>query len=78
MFNLTKMPSSGDKSRIQSQFTSGSNDICAKRNVMIRLRDIYDPKPSPKAPVRIRPPSPRPPYNVTVPRECEDSMLHFT
>ncbi|XP_033977817.1 protein phosphatase 1 regulatory subunit 3D [Trematomus bernacchii] len=61
MFNLMKMPSSGDKSRIQSQFTSGSNDICAKRNVTIRLRDIYDPKPSPKAPVRIRPPGPRPP-----------------
>ncbi|XP_029288319.1 LOW QUALITY PROTEIN: protein phosphatase 1 regulatory subunit 3D-like [Cottoperca gobio] len=55
------MASCGEKSRTQPQFISGSSNVCATRNVTTRLRDIYDPKPSLKAPVRIRPPGPRPP-----------------
>ncbi|CAJ1051798.1 protein phosphatase 1 regulatory subunit 3D [Xyrichtys novacula] len=41
------------------QFTNAS---ATPKITTIRLRDIYDPKPQPpKAPVRIRPPGPRPP-----------------
>lgn len=34
--------------------------ISNKKSTTICLRDIYDPKPQPKAPVPIRPPAPRP------------------
>ncbi|KAM4588912.1 protein phosphatase 1 regulatory subunit 3D-like [Odontesthes bonariensis] len=48
----------GEKNWTQPEFMSGSSRI----TTTIRLRDIYDPKPQPsKAPVRIRPPAPRPP-----------------
>ncbi|XP_035799218.1 protein phosphatase 1, regulatory subunit 3Db [Amphiprion ocellaris] len=44
----------GEKRATQLQFMKASTTI--------RLRDLYDPKPQPpKAPVRIRPPSPRTP-----------------
>ncbi|XP_014854544.1 PREDICTED: uncharacterized protein LOC106925034 isoform X2 [Poecilia mexicana] len=139
--------SAGEKKWSQAPVITGPS----RPTTTIRLRDIYNPKPpSPKAPVRIRPPSPRPAslsergqqqtpsdnpsvqrkraqslslasgkkreprrvqpgailefaicyrvngwdfwdnndgnnyklachsYKVTVPRECEDSMLHFT
>lgn len=58
---VTKMDgASWEKSWNQLQFMGGSNNVSSTRT--IRLRDIYDPKPQPpKAPVRIRPPSPRPP-----------------
>ncbi|XP_026163007.1 protein phosphatase 1, regulatory subunit 3Db [Mastacembelus armatus] len=52
---------SGEDSGTQLQFISGSNSISNSKNITIRLRDIYDPKPQPpKPPVRIRPPGPRP------------------
>ncbi|XP_041639702.1 protein phosphatase 1, regulatory subunit 3Db [Cheilinus undulatus] len=48
----------GEKSGSQPQIISGSTT----KITTIRLRDLYDPKPQPpKAPVRIRPPGPRPP-----------------
>lgn len=50
------------KSGTQPQFISGSSSVSTTKNITIRLRDIYDPKPQPpKAPVRIRPPGPRTP-----------------
>ncbi|XP_037345895.2 protein phosphatase 1, regulatory subunit 3Db [Pungitius pungitius] len=56
------MAGSGENSGIPPQFTSGSSNACSTRTTTIRLRDLYDPKPQPpKAPVRIRPPGPRPP-----------------
>jgi len=59
VFQVTKMAgAAGEKNWTQSEFMSGSSRI----TTTIRLRDIYDPKPQPsKAPVRIRPPAPRPP-----------------
>ncbi len=52
---------SGEKSGTQPHIISGSSSVSTKIPT-IRLRDIYDPKPqAPKAPVRIRPPGPRPP-----------------
>lgn len=71
VFNVTNMAGacdkwqqrgSGEKSRTQPQFTGGSSSVSTPKNPTIRLRDLYDPKPQPpKAPVRIRPPGPRPP-----------------
>lgn len=59
---MTNMDSTGEKSRTQLQFISGSSNTSTARNPTIRLRDIYDPQPNlPKTPVRIRPPGPRPP-----------------
>ncbi|XP_040889819.1 protein phosphatase 1, regulatory subunit 3Db [Toxotes jaculatrix] len=44
------------------QFISGYRSVPTTKITTIRLREIYDPKPQPpKAPVRIRPPSPRAP-----------------
>ncbi|XP_047439396.1 protein phosphatase 1 regulatory subunit 3D-like [Mugil cephalus] len=59
MFNVTNMAGlAKEKSGTNGQFMGGSN----RAPTIIRLRDIYDPKPQPpKAPVRIRPPSPRVP-----------------
>ncbi|KAM4741928.1 protein phosphatase 1, regulatory subunit 3Db [Anableps anableps] len=49
--------SAGEKNWRQSQVMTDPS----RPTTTIRLRDIYDPKPQPpKAPVRIRPPSPRP------------------
>ncbi|KAM8913979.1 protein phosphatase 1, regulatory subunit 3Db isoform 2-T2 [Spinachia spinachia] len=59
---FTYMAGSAGNSGIPSQFSSGSSNACSTRTTTIRLRDLYDPKPQPpKAPVRIRPPGPRPP-----------------
>uniref|UniRef100_UPI0037E839FC protein phosphatase 1, regulatory subunit 3Db n=1 Tax=Semicossyphus pulcher TaxID=241346 RepID=UPI0037E839FC len=53
---------SGEKSVTQPQFINGSRSFSSTKITTIRLRDLYDPKPhTPKAPVRIRPPGPRPP-----------------
>nr|XP_046240790.1 protein phosphatase 1, regulatory subunit 3Db [Scatophagus argus] len=53
---------SGEKSGTQPQFVSSSSSVSKTKITTIRLRDVYDPKPQhPKAPVRIRPPGPRPP-----------------
>lgn len=55
---MANMAGSGEKSGTQPQFIN----VSTTRNTTIRLQDIYDPKPQPpKAPVRIRPPGPRPP-----------------
>lgn len=43
------------------ELISSSNRAPTNKITTIRIRDIYDPKPQTKAPVRIRPPSPRPP-----------------
>ncbi|XP_067444451.1 protein phosphatase 1, regulatory subunit 3Db [Thunnus thynnus] len=52
----------GEKSGTQLQFIRGSSSVPATKTTTIRLRDMYDPKPqTAKAPVRIRPPGPRPP-----------------
>lgn len=52
---------SGEKTGTGTQFTSNSR-VSTNKTTTIRLRDIYDPKPqTPKAPVQIRPPGPRPP-----------------
>lgn len=63
VFDSTTMAGSGENSGVTPQFTGGSSDACCSvRTTTIRLRDLYDPKPQPpKAPVRIRPPGPRPP-----------------
>lgn len=50
------------KAGLYPQFTSSFSSISRTKTTTIRLRDIYEPKPQPtKTPVRIRPPSPRPP-----------------
>ncbi|XP_026204862.1 protein phosphatase 1 regulatory subunit 3D [Anabas testudineus] len=50
---------SGETNGTQFQFTFSNSAPPTKKNTF-RLQDIYDPKPQPpKAPVRIRPPSPR-------------------
>ncbi|XP_074548069.1 protein phosphatase 1, regulatory subunit 3Db [Halichoeres trimaculatus] len=52
----------GERSGIQPQTINTATGRSTPRIPTIRLRDIYDPKPQPpKAPVRIRPPGPRPP-----------------
>ncbi|XP_041836682.1 protein phosphatase 1, regulatory subunit 3Db [Melanotaenia boesemani] len=58
VFKVTNMAGvSGEKSGTQPQFKSDSRKI----TTTIRLQDIYNPKPS-QAPVRIRPPAPKPPF----------------
>ncbi|KAK2862598.1 hypothetical protein Q5P01_002131 [Channa striata] len=52
---------SAEKTGTQHQFISGSSSGDSTTKITtIRLRDLYDPKPQlPKAPVQIRPPTPK-------------------
>lgn len=60
-FDSWQQRGSGEKNRTQTQLISGSSSTSTSKTT-ICLRDLYDPKPQPpKAPVRIRPPGPRPP-----------------
>ncbi|KAM3877991.1 protein phosphatase 1, regulatory subunit 3Db [Diretmus argenteus] len=53
---------SAGKAGTHPPFITGFSSVSTTKTTTIRLRDIYDPKPPPpKAPVRIRPPSPRTP-----------------
>lgn len=53
---------SAEKSGTQHCIINYSRGSSRPKITTFRLRDIYDPKPQPpKAPVRIRPPGPRPP-----------------
>lgn len=68
VFNVENMAGACDKWQqkgsggIQPKINISTGSASTGKVTTIRLRDLYDPKPQPpKAPVRIRPPPPRPP-----------------